>query len=193
MSRLHLFFFPFAYSPSQLTEKQKEMLDWTDDSPVNCSLHVNKAICLLSHHPFGDTFEKWLRFIYVSWDLFKVKLLITSLFLFLSIEMLIMFSFKIFFWFIHQKMSRSETPLTVPIERYITQLIDEVPFPSPSILIQLSNLSNERIILTQPEDSPMPRSGAGFMQLLTNLGPDNCLHLLLLVLAEQKILIHSLR
>lgn len=90
-------------------------------------------------------------------------------------------------------MSRSETPLTVPIERYITQLIDEVPFPSPSILIQLSNLSNERIILTQPEDSPMPRSGAGFMQLLTNLGPDNCLHLLLLVLAEQKILIHSLR
>lgn len=92
-----------------------------------------------------------------------------------------------------QRMSRSDTPLTVPIERYITQLIDEVPFPAPSILIQLSNLSNERIILTQPEDSPMPRSGAGFMQLLTNLGPDNCLHLLLLVLAEQKILIHSLR
>lgn len=92
-----------------------------------------------------------------------------------------------------QKMSNSETPLTVPIERYITQLVDEVPFPSPSILIQLSNLSNERLILTQPEDSPLPRSGAGFMQLLTNLGPDNCLHLLLLVLAEQKILIHSLR
>lgn len=90
-------------------------------------------------------------------------------------------------------MSKSDAPLTVPIERYITQLIDEVPFPSPSILIQLSNSSNERIILTQPEDSPMPRSGAGFMQLLTNLGPDNCLHLLLLVLAEQKILIHSLR
>lgn len=53
-------------SSTQLNEKQKETLDWTDDSPVNCSLHVNKAICLLSHHPFGDTFEKWLRFIYVS-------------------------------------------------------------------------------------------------------------------------------
>lgn len=90
-------------------------------------------------------------------------------------------------------MSKYEDPLDVPIERFITQLVDEIPFPSPSILIQLSNISNERIILTQPEDSPMPRSGAGFQQLLVNLGPDNCLHLLLLVLAEQKILIHSLR
>lgn len=56
----------FVFSSAQLTDKQKEMLEWTNDSPANCSLHVNKAICLLSHHPFGDTFEKWLRFIYVS-------------------------------------------------------------------------------------------------------------------------------
>lgn len=54
-------------------------------------------------------------------------------------------------------------------------------------------ISNDRILLTQPEDSPLPRSGAGFRQLLSNLGPENCLHVLLLVLAEQKILIHSLR
>lgn len=59
----------FVYSPSQLTDKQKELLDWSNESARNCSLHVNKAICLLSHHPFGDTFEKWLRFIYVSWIL----------------------------------------------------------------------------------------------------------------------------
>lgn len=90
-------------------------------------------------------------------------------------------------------MATSEEPITVPIERYITLLIDEVPFPAPTILLQLSNIGNERIMLTQPEDSPLPRSGAGFQQLLTNLGPENCLHLLLLVLAEQKILIHSLR
>lgn len=29
--------------------------------------------------------------------------------------------------------------------------------------------------------------------MLSNLGPENCLHVLLLVLTEQKILIHSLR
>lgn len=39
----------------------------------------------------------------------------------------------------------------------------------------------------------MPKSGAGFRQLLSNLGPDNCLHILLLALTEQKLLIHSLR
>lgn len=59
-------YFSVIYSPAQLTDDQKEMLDWTDESPAKCTLHVNKAICILSHHPFGDTFEKWLRFIYVS-------------------------------------------------------------------------------------------------------------------------------
>lgn len=36
-------------------------------------------------------------------------------------------------------------------------------------------------------------SGASFRQMLMNLGPDNCLMVLLLVLTEQKLLIHSLR
>lgn len=90
-------------------------------------------------------------------------------------------------------MASSNRPLPVSIERYITHLLDEVPFPQPSILLQLSTISNDRILLTQPEDSPLPRSGAGFRSLLTNLGPENSLHVLLLVLTEQKILIHSLR
>lgn len=68
-----------------------------------------------------------------------------------------------------------------------------MPFPSPSILLQLSTVSNDRILLTQPEDSPLPKSGAGFRQLLSNLGAENCLHVLLLALTEQKLLIHSLR
>ena len=37
------------------------------------------------------------------------------------------------------------------------------------------------------------RSGANFRLLVTQLGPDNCLLLLLLALTEQKILVHSLR
>uniref|UniRef100_A0A182PR40 UDENN domain-containing protein n=1 Tax=Anopheles epiroticus TaxID=199890 RepID=A0A182PR40_9DIPT len=101
-------------------------------------------------------------------------------------------TFEKWLQFLHQ-LSILDEKLPVPIERYITHLLDEVPFPSPSILLQLSTLSNNRILLTLPEDSPLPRSGAGFRQLLSNLGPENCLHVLLLVLTEQKLLIHSLR
>lgn len=90
-------------------------------------------------------------------------------------------------------MASSNKPLTTPIERFITHLLDEVPFPAPSILLQMSSCTADRILLTQPEDSPLPRSGAGYRSLLSNLGPENCLHVLLLVLSEQKILIHSLR
>ncbi|XP_058115826.1 DENN domain-containing protein Crag [Anopheles ziemanni] len=101
-------------------------------------------------------------------------------------------TFEKWLQFLH-RLSICNEKLPVPIERYITHLLDEVPFPSPSILLQLSTLSNTRILLTLPEDSPLPRSGAGFRQLLSNLGPENCLHVLLLVLTEQKLLIHSLR
>ncbi|XP_005062514.1 PREDICTED: DENN domain-containing protein 4B, partial [Ficedula albicollis] len=38
-----------------------------------------------------------------------------------------------------------------------------------------------------------PRSGASFLTLLQNLGPDNAVALLVAVLTEQKLLIHSLR
>ncbi|KAK9507860.1 hypothetical protein O3M35_007632 [Rhynocoris fuscipes] len=91
-------------------------------------------------------------------------------------------------------MSIDPTPHPVPIERFITYLIEDVPFPSqqrPRILVQLS--PSNRLILTQPEDLPLPRSGAGFRQLLMHLGSDNCLLLLLCGLTEQKILVHSLR
>jgi len=39
-------------------------------------------------------------------------------------------------------MATSKQPLPVPIERYITQLLDEVPFPSPSILLQVNTIDN---------------------------------------------------
>ncbi|XP_037914739.1 DENN domain-containing protein Crag isoform X2 [Hermetia illucens] len=143
------------FDEENLTENQKELLGWDEEFSKSHSLHVNKAICLLSHYSFGDTFERWLQYL--------------------------------------QHMATKKDGLQVPIERYITQLLEEVPFPSPSILLQMSSESNDRILLTQPEDSPLPRSGAGFRHLLSNLGAENCLHVLLLVLTEQKILIHSLR
>ncbi|KAL1505338.1 hypothetical protein ABEB36_004927 [Hypothenemus hampei] len=83
---------------------------------------------------------------------------------------------------------------SIPVERYIIQLLDEVPFPSPRTLLQL-NAENQdlRVIFTQPEDLPLPRNAASFKQLLLNLGSENCLQVLLLALTEQKILVHSLR
>ncbi|XP_046966815.1 DENN domain-containing protein Crag isoform X4 [Vanessa cardui] len=92
------------------------------------------------------------------------------------------------------EMSWSKEPLNIPIERYITHLLEEVPFPEPRILLQLSPTNpHDRVIVTCREDQPLVRSGAGFRQLLLNLGPDNCLLLLALAITEQKILIHSLR
>ncbi|KAL7744055.1 hypothetical protein ACLKA6_001279 [Drosophila palustris] len=143
------------YDESHLSPEQKELLGWSEEFGSQHSLHMIKAICLLSHHPFGDTFDKWLKYLH--------------------------------------RMVLYGINIPIPVERYIIQLLDEVPFPAPSIHLQLSSESNDRILLTQPEDSPLPRSGAGFHMLLQNLGTDNCLHVLLLALTEQKILIHSLR
>ncbi|XP_075224805.1 DENN domain-containing protein Crag isoform X2 [Lycorma delicatula] len=140
------------YPSEKLTPEQLKELDPGEEI---MTYHVNKCICILSHWPFFDTFEKFLLFIY--------------------------------------KMSCTG-PHPVPIERYISHLLEEVPFPSlqrPRILLQLS--LDTRLILTQPEDLPLPRSGAGFRQLLISLGPENCLLLLLCALTEQKLLVHSLR
>lgn len=137
----------------KLNLSQLEKLQFTD--PDSQSLNVSKSICILSHWPFFDTFEKFLGYL-------------------------------------HSMVNG--TPQNVPIEKYISYFLCDIPFPSPQrprILVQLSAF--DRLILTQPEDLALPRSGASFKQLLTNLGPDNCLLILLLILTEQKILVHSLR
>lgn len=48
-----------------MTDEQRELLNWTDEVRSCHSLHVSKSICLLSHFPFGDTFEKWLQYLHV--------------------------------------------------------------------------------------------------------------------------------
>ncbi|XP_076639422.1 DENN domain-containing protein Crag isoform X4 [Colletes latitarsis] len=137
----------------RLTLLQLEKLQYTD--PVTQSLNISKSICILSHWPFFDTFEKFLVYLHSM---------------------------------------ANNKPQNVPIEKYIAYFLYDIPFPSPQrprIQIQLN--SKNRLILTQPEDLALPRSGASFRQLLINLGPDNCLLILLLILTEQKILVHSLR
>ncbi|XP_076042418.1 DENN domain-containing protein Crag isoform X9 [Oratosquilla oratoria] len=143
------------YPHHHLTEEQKDLLKLNEHFGRHNVIHTNKCICFLSHWPFFDTFEKFLRYIH------------------------------------HMTLSG---PHSVPLERYISHMLDEVPFPTPRkprILIQLD--ATERISLAQPEDSPINLSGAKFRQLLMNLKPEQCLQVLLFALTEQKFLLHSLR
>ncbi|XP_047453888.1 DENN domain-containing protein 4B-like [Mugil cephalus] len=85
-------------------------------------------------------------------------------------------------------------PHVLPLEKHISSFMHNVPFPSPQrprILVQLSPYDN--LLLCQPVSSPLPLSGASFLKLLQNLGPENCCTLLFFVLTEHKLLLHSLR
>lgn len=85
-------------------------------------------------------------------------------------------------------------PHVLPLEKHISSFMHNVPFPSPQrprILVQLSPYDN--LLLCQPVSSPLPLSGASFLKLLQNLGPENCCTLLLAALTEHKLLLHSLR
>ncbi|KAM4573106.1 C-myc promoter-binding protein isoform 1-T1 [Odontesthes bonariensis] len=85
-------------------------------------------------------------------------------------------------------------PHALPIEKHISQFMQNVPFPStqrPRILVQLS--PHDSLILSQPVSSPLPLSGGSLSTLLLNLGPKNAATLLVLAVTEHKILVHSLR
>ncbi|XP_071587418.1 DENN domain-containing protein 4C isoform X2 [Heliangelus exortis] len=101
-------------------------------------------------------------------------------------------AFRKFLMFIYKLSVSGPHPL--PIEKHISHFMHNIPFPSPQrprILVQLS--VHDALILSQPVSTPLPLSGANFSTLLMNLGPENCATLLLFVLLEGKILLHSLR
>jgi hypothetical protein len=96
----------------------------------------------------------------------------------------------------------------IPIERYISHVMFEVPFPSvhrPLVLMQMDNevsvhVSHTRIhayaqLITfdSHDDSQLPLAGAFYIDFLKNGGVDNCMYMILLALLEHKILVHSLR
>ncbi|OCT69558.1 DENN domain-containing protein 4B [Xenopus laevis] len=147
------------YPRECLTEKQNQclgLLSVVDKRPVtNKSVQTKKSICVLSHWPFFDVFQKFLTFIY--------------------------------------RYSISG-PHVLPIEKHLSNFMFNVPFPSPQrprILVQMSPYDN--VLLCQPVSSPLPLSGASYVTLLQNLGPETPVTLLLAVLTENKVLIHSQR
>lgn len=107
-------------------------------------------------------------------------------------------TFERFLLFLHKTYAISATfPQKIPLERYISNFMLEIPFPLPNrpkILVQLGINTEETVLISQPpEYMPLALTGASFTQMLRNLGPENCLHVLLFALTEQKILLHSLR
>ncbi|CAG2102287.1 unnamed protein product [Medioppia subpectinata] len=107
-------------------------------------------------------------------------------------------TFERFLLFLHKTfVISSTTPQKIPLERYISNFMLEIPFPLPNrpkILVQLGANADETVLISQPpEYMPLALTGASFTQMLRNLGPENCLHVLLFALTEQKILLHSLR
>ncbi|XP_043112840.1 DENN domain-containing protein 4B-like [Puntigrus tetrazona] len=90
-------------------------------------------------------------------------------------------------------------PHVLPLEKHISSFMHNVPFPSaqrPRILVQLSVYD---VCVCQPLSLCVligrrsSLSGASFVKLLQNLGPENTCSLLLAVLTEHKLLLHSLR
>ncbi|XP_009469681.1 PREDICTED: DENN domain-containing protein 4B [Nipponia nippon] len=64
-------------------------------------------------------------------------------------------------------------PHVLPLETHISHFMHNVPFPSPQrprILVQMSPYDN--LLLCRPVSSPLPLSGASFLTLLPDLGPD---------------------
>ncbi|XP_076803788.1 C-myc promoter-binding protein-like isoform X2 [Clavelina lepadiformis] len=92
------------------------------------------------------------------------------------------------------RMTVSPIAHPVPVERHIAHFIHNIPFPTsarPRVQYQMSPM--HLTILTRPQITPIPLSGASFLALLDDLGPENTIALIVLALTEHKIVIHSLR
>uniref|UniRef100_A0A3B3D3H5 DENN/MADD domain containing 4B n=1 Tax=Oryzias melastigma TaxID=30732 RepID=A0A3B3D3H5_ORYME len=84
----------------------------------------------------------------------------------------------------------SHWPFFTVFQKFLT-FIYRYSISGPHVLpLELSPYDN--LLLCQPVSSPLPL-GASFLKLLQNLGPENTCTLLLAVLTEHKLLLHSLR
>jgi hypothetical protein len=101
-------------------------------------------------------------------------------------------SFRRFLYYVYL-ISAQPSNQKIPIERYISHLMYEVPFPTPLRPRVLVQLGDEMISFENHDDSQVPLSGAQFIEVLKCLGADTFIYAMSLALLEQKILIHSLR
>jgi hypothetical protein len=117
-------------------------------------VHVNKALCLLSHWPFFHAYKAFLA------SLYRISV---------------------------------SGPSPIPLERYISNFMLDVPFPSPSRPRVLLPIGNENVLLCEPDRTQLPLSVANHTVILRCLDPNNILDLICLLLLEHKVILHSTR
>jgi pentatricopeptide repeat protein len=158
------------YDKSLLTQEQKIRLGLGEnDAAPKQDTYALKSICILSRWPFFDCFEKFLTFLH--------RLVFSP----------------------HYSPNNPNSPThknNVSLEHYISHFLLDVSFPTaqrPTVLVQLMPGTDETISISQPSSRlPLPLTGASFVNLLTAIGVENTMNVLLFGLCEQKILIHSL-
>uniref|UniRef100_A0A6G1SAZ4 C-myc promoter-binding protein n=1 Tax=Aceria tosichella TaxID=561515 RepID=A0A6G1SAZ4_9ACAR len=165
------------YDRSLLSQEQKVRLglseedgdDATENQAPKEDTYALKSICILSRWPFFDCFEKFLTFLH--------KLVFSP----------------------HYSPNKPNSPThknNVSLEHHISHFLLDVSFPTaqrPTVLVQLMPGTDETITISQPSSRlPLPLTGASFVNLLTTLGVENTMTVLLFGLCEQKILLHSL-
>lgn len=162
------FYEPF--DESRLTQDQKTRLGISSEGKDNREIYAIKSICILSRWPFFECFEKFLTFLHRL--VFNPK----------------------------YSLADPDSPThksNVSLEHYISHFLLDVSFPTPqrpTVLVQLMPGTDETVSISQPSSRlPLPLTGASFIQLLSILGVDNTMNVLLFGLSEQKILLHSLR
>jgi hypothetical protein len=109
-------------------------------------------------------------------------------------------TFKKFLLFIFEKYTNKDSirvnDIVIPIERYLSFMIYEVPFPTqhkPSVLVNLNEREEDCLSVNLPHECILPQSGAQFTELLSNLGVENSISVFLFVLLQKSIMVHSLR
>ena len=104
--------------------------------------------------------------------------------------------FKPFEAFLRFLLRKSTIYDSVPLERYLSHFLLKVPFPSderPRVYVYLNHQQEDAIQITRPFHGQLPVYGGSFIDFFWYLDKlDSVIELFVLVLLEEKLLIHSL-
>ncbi|KAG2389520.1 hypothetical protein C9374_014080 [Naegleria lovaniensis] len=99
--------------------------------------------------------------------------------------------YNVFKFFLTQMYRISITPSKIPIERFISNFVSEVPLPSQGKVQVHYSIGDKEIYITRPPPNDLPLAELDFELIFSVLSLDNILILFDLVLQERKILFIS--
>jgi len=97
-------------------------------------------------------------------------------------------TFKVFLYKILDQMKLCKT---TPVERYIVNLISEIPLPPYGFTQIKFSLSQKLLSLSRPAPNELPLLDVNLVQIFSSLSIDNILLLLANVILERQVIIHS--